>query len=319
MRTALNDASVVQHHDSVGVFHSAQPVCDDKHRAARHQRVHAPLYNGLGAGVDGAGRLVQDHHGRVRHRRTGNGQQLSLALGQACAVAAQRRIIALRQACDEIVRTRQLGRGDTLLVTGVQAPVANVVHHRSGEQVGILQHNAQAAAQVCLFYFIDIDAVIADLAVRDIVKTVDEIGDGRLARAGGAHKSHLLAGLCIQRHIMQHRFAFFVGEIYVKQTHIAGQAGIGGSSVAMRMLPGPYICARRALLQRAVRPLFRVHQRHIALVGFRLLVDERKNALRAGQAHDDGIDLIGHLADIAGKLLRHVQKRHHDADAERQA
>ena len=28
--------------------------------------------------------------------------------------------------------------------------------------------------------------VIADLAVRDIVKTVDEIGDGRLARAGGA-------------------------------------------------------------------------------------------------------------------------------------
>ena len=36
----------------------------------------------------------------------------------------------------------------------------------------------------------------------------------------------------------------------------------------------------------------------------------------AGQAHDHHVDLVGHLADGAGKLLGHVQEGHHDADAQ---
>ena len=55
-------------------------MCNDEHRAARHQAVHALLYNALGACVDGTGGLVQNKHGRVRHGRAGNGQQLPLAL-----------------------------------------------------------------------------------------------------------------------------------------------------------------------------------------------------------------------------------------------
>ena len=52
----------------------------------------------LGAGIDGGGGLVQDQHRRVGDRRTGDGQQLALALGQVGTVAGQHGVVAIRQA-----------------------------------------------------------------------------------------------------------------------------------------------------------------------------------------------------------------------------
>ena len=69
----------------------------------------------------------------------------------------------------------------------------------AGEQVGVLQHDAQAAAQVGLLDLVDVDAVVADLAVGDVVEAVDEVGDGRLASTGGAHEGDLLTRLGIER------------------------------------------------------------------------------------------------------------------------
>ena len=128
----LDDTAVVQHHNGVGVLHGAQAVGDDEHGAARHQSVHTGLDNGLGVGVDGGGGLVQNHHRRVSHSGPGNGQQLPLALAQVGAVAGEGRVIALGQAGDEIVGAGQLGGGDALLVGGLQAAVADVVHHGAG-------------------------------------------------------------------------------------------------------------------------------------------------------------------------------------------
>ena len=65
--------------------------------------------------------------------------------------------------------------------------------------------------------------------------------------------------------------------------------------------------------------LLSIYQCDIALVGFRLLVQQGEDAVGACQAHDDHVHLVGHLADGAGKLLCHVQERHHNADAERHA
>ena len=89
----------------------------------------------------------------------------------------------------------QFGGSHALLVGGLQAAVADVVHHGAREQVGILEHHAQAAPQVRLFDLIDIDAVVADLAVGDVVKAVDQVGDGGLARAGRATKAIFWPGL----------------------------------------------------------------------------------------------------------------------------
>src|SRR5699024_6114519 len=147
---ALDDAAMVQNHDGIGVLHGGQAVGDDKGGAAGHQRVHAAVDNGLGVGVDGGGRLVHDHDRRVGHGRAGNGQQLALALAQVGAVAGQHGVVAVGQAADKVVRAGQLGGGDALLVMGVQVAVADVFHHGAGEQVGVLQDDAQRMEQVSL-------------------------------------------------------------------------------------------------------------------------------------------------------------------------
>ena len=40
--------------------------------------------------------------------------------------------------------------------------------------MGVLQHDAQRTAQIGLFDLVDVDAVVADLAVLNVVEPVDE-------------------------------------------------------------------------------------------------------------------------------------------------
>src|SRR5699024_8832450 len=152
----------------------------------------------------------------------------------------QHGVVAVGQPADEVVRAGQPGRGDALLVVGVQVAVADVLHHGAGEQVGVLQHDAQRVAQVGLFDLADVDAVVADLAVLDVVEAVDEVGDGGLARAGGAYESHLLAGLGVQRNIVQHRLFGGVAEVHVVEADVAPQAGGGDGAGVVGGGPGPY-------------------------------------------------------------------------------
>ena len=175
MGAALDNAAVIQHHDGVGVAHGGKAVRDDKHGAPGHQRVHTALHNGLGARVDGAGRLVHNHHRWVGHSRTCNGKQLALTLAEVRAVAVQHGVVAIGQTADEVVRTGQLRRSNALLVTRIQVAVADIFHHRAGEEIGILQDDAQAVTQVRLPDLVDVDAVIADLAVVDVIEAVDQV------------------------------------------------------------------------------------------------------------------------------------------------
>ena len=57
----------------------AKPV-SYTHLDVYKRQVHSLLHQGLGAGVDGGGCLIQDQYRRVGHRRPGDGQQLPLSL-----------------------------------------------------------------------------------------------------------------------------------------------------------------------------------------------------------------------------------------------
>ena len=143
---ALDDAATFQDDDAVAVADGRETVGDDKGRAAFHQRVHAALHEGLGAGVDAAGCLVEDEHGWVGDRGTCDGKQLALALAQVTAVGIQHGLVAVTQAAYKAVGIDQFGSFDTLLVGCRESAVADVVHHSACEQVGLLQNHAQAVA-----------------------------------------------------------------------------------------------------------------------------------------------------------------------------
>ncbi len=57
----------------------------------------------------------------------------------------------------------------------------------------VLQHHAERAAQLGLLDLGDVDAVVADLALIDVVEAIDEVGDGGLASTRGANKGDLLS------------------------------------------------------------------------------------------------------------------------------
>ena len=215
MTAALDDNAVIQHHDDVGIAHGGQTVRDDEHCAAFHQRIHPALDDRFGARVDRRGRFVQNHHRRVGHSRARDGNQLALPLGKICTVAGEGGVVALRQAGDEIVRTRQFGGGNALVVGRVQPAVADVVHHGAGEQVRVLQHDAQRTAEVALLDFVDVDGVVPDFAIVNVVETVDEVGDRRFARAGRADERHLLPRFGVNAHVVQHEFVRLVAEVHV--------------------------------------------------------------------------------------------------------
>ena len=64
MITALNDLSVLQNHDGVGVPHGGEAVGDHKGRPFSHQTVHALLDVLFRSRIDGARRFIEDQNRR---------------------------------------------------------------------------------------------------------------------------------------------------------------------------------------------------------------------------------------------------------------
>ena len=316
MRAALDDAPVVEDHDRVAVAHGGQPVRNDEDRPPLHQRVHAALHERFGARVDGAGRLVENHDRGIGDGRARNGEQLPLPLRKVRAVGCQHRVVALGQARDEIVRVGELRGADAVVVRGVELAVADVVHDRTGEEVHVLKHNAERMAQIGLFDAVDVDAVIFDLAVGDVVEPVDEVRDGGLACAGRADEGELLAGLGVERDVVQDGLLRVIAEVDAVETDVAAQLHERGLAVNGRILPGPCPGALGALGQAAVRVLAAADERDVAVVGFGLFVEQLEDPPCAGDGHDDGVDLIGDAGDVARELLCHAEERRDDRDGE---
>ena len=107
-------------------------------------------------------------------------------------------VIPFWQHFDKSVRMGQLRRFVNLLVCRVQLAVADILHDRPCKQVGVLEHNTQRPAQIGPFDLIDVDTVIADFAVSNIIKSVNQIGNRCFSCACRTDKSNLLPWLCIK-------------------------------------------------------------------------------------------------------------------------
>lgn len=192
MITALNDLSVLQNHDGVGVPHCGKTVGDHESGPFCHQTVHALLDMLFRSRIDGARRFIKDQDRRLGYRRSRDIKKLSLALAQVRAIALKNGVIALWKPHDKGMGRCHLRRLHDLLVGGIKPSVPDIFHNCSRKQMRILKHHGNVAAQLVPPDMADINAVDGDGPALDIVKTVDKVRDRRLSGSRGTHEGDLL-------------------------------------------------------------------------------------------------------------------------------
>ncbi len=193
MITALDDLSILQNHDGVGVAHGGEAVGDHKGGPFCHQTVHALLDVLFCSRIDGARRFIEDQNRCLGYRRSRDIKKLSLALTQIRAVALKNGVIALWKPHDKGMGRCHLRRLNDLLVCGIKPSVADILHDRSRKQVGVLKNHGDVAAQLVPLNMADINAVDSDGPALDIVEAVDEVRDRRLSGSCGTHEGDLLS------------------------------------------------------------------------------------------------------------------------------
>ena len=193
MITALDDLSILQNHDGVGVPHGGETVGDHEGGPFCHQTVHALLDVLFCSRIDGARRFIEDQDRCPGYRRSRDIKKLSLALTQVRAIALQNRVIALGKPHDKGMGRCHLRRLNNFLVGGIKPSVPDIFHNRSRKQMRILKHHGNVAAQVVPLNMADINAVDGDGPALDIVEAVDEVRDRRLSGSRGTHEGDLLS------------------------------------------------------------------------------------------------------------------------------
>ena len=205
----------------------------------------------------------------------------------------------------EVVRVGKLGRGNYLLVRGVQPAVTYVLAYRTREQVRILQYHAERASQRHLAYLLYGYTVIDYLALLNVIEAVYKVGYGGLARACGADERYLLPGLGVKGNIVEHVHLPIVAEGNVVKAHVPAHPCKG----AVRPLPCPYARALRALLKPAVLGNAGVYHGYFALVRLGRLVKQGEYPLGSCKGAQHIVGLLAYLCYRHGKAPCVLQKR----------
>ena len=206
---------------------------------------------------------------------------------------------------DKGVRICQLCCSNDFLIRCIELAKTNVIHHRRREQICLLQYNAKRSSEVCFLDLIYVNAVITDLSILNVIKTIDQIHDRRLTRTRGTDKSNFLTGLCKKLNVVKHHLLVRISKIDTVKHNLTLQLHVGNTLIRlMDMLPGPDARSLRAFLQISldlVRVLLCANQRHVTFIHFRLFIQQIKHTLCTRHRHNNTVQLHAHLVD------RHVK------------
>ena len=236
MGALLNNVAVAHDQNFIRIADGRQPVRNNKTRTAFHQAVHGGLDALLGAGIDAGCCFVQNQNAIVGQNRTGDGQQLLLALADVGRVLVQLHLVAAGQRADKVVSVRGLGGGNDLLVGGIQAAIADVLHDRALEQPGILQYHAEAFSRGAAVKIAHIAAIQRNGTGVHIVKAHQQLDHRGFACAGGADDGHFLAGLDLAAEIVDNGLFRCVAKSHVVERDLAVDGGGVGTAGGVGLL-----------------------------------------------------------------------------------
>ena len=118
-----------------------------------------------------------------------------------------------------------LGCRNDLLIGGIGSAVADVFHHRAGEQMGVLQYHGDVRAENVTLDVLDVHTVNGDGSFLNVVETVEQIGNGGLTGTGRADKGDFLTGMGVQGDVLQNDLVGIVAEGNVGEYHVALHLG----------------------------------------------------------------------------------------------
>ena len=120
----------------------------------------------------------------------------------------------------------QLGGLNDLFPGSAGLAVFDVFVDAAGEQIHILLHHADLAAQGMQGHVPNVLAVDFDAAAGYVVKPGNQAAQGGLAAAGGAHQRHGISGVDVQVDVRQHvAQGLGIGKLHVFEIDIALYAG----------------------------------------------------------------------------------------------
>lgn len=233
MRAHGAHPALVQDHDPVGLGHCGDPVGDGDDGAPLGDAAQTVAQRRLGVGVQVRGGLVEQHHVGLLEQRPCHAEPLPLSAGESGALVAEEGFEAVRQLRHHLGETGEFdGLGD-LRLGGVGRGVHDVLAEGSAHRGVVLLDVADAAADLGGREVGDVPAVEEDRAGPGPVEPLDELEDGGLARAGGAHHGGEPSGGDGERHAFQHRpVAVAEGDVAELHRVVAAGRGRTGGRVA---------------------------------------------------------------------------------------
>ena len=149
----------------------------------------------LALGIERRGRFVEDHQLGIDDQRARDGDALALATGEIGRSLLDPGLVTLRQALDELLGACEPGRAHRVLEVEAGPPGQDVVLHRAAEQEVLLQHDAEALAQMAQIDLAQIRPVDLHRARIVAVDTHEQAGDRGFAGARAADQAEHRARL----------------------------------------------------------------------------------------------------------------------------
>ncbi len=169
MGSLLGLFAAVDDGDAVGIPDRRETVRHDERGPPLHEPLEPLLDKPLARGVDARRRLVQYQDLRVEGDRPGKRDELALPCGKVHAALAHLFVVPIREFPDETVRADHLGR---LFHPFHRFRVAerDVVGDGPGEEIRVLEHDADPATQLLQRHLAHIGPVDGDRAALHVVK-----------------------------------------------------------------------------------------------------------------------------------------------------
>ena len=189
VRAPFGDPAAFEHHDLVHLLEALEVVGDEQHGAPRGGVEELRRERASGGQVEVLAGLVEDQHRETRQQRPRERQAASLAARDAPAVLPDLRGGAVGERPDPVEQAHPLERVEQLALARVAAGEAQVLLDRGVEDVGVLGHEPDHAADLIGREVVDLDPVEGDrTAVGQ--ETDERPRERRLARPAGADQGH---------------------------------------------------------------------------------------------------------------------------------